>query len=307
MEEIKLEIPRTLNDPNPINLTLKNGDQLFIVGPNGSGKSTLIQHFVPVLPPERIKRITAHRQTWFHSGSVDLTPTAREFNKMQIRMYDISSEARWKDDCPGSKLSIVLFDLVVKENNRARAITHHVDNRNLQEAEKISEELPSSFDEINALLSLATLQVKIEESNDQHLLARHSNKQSFSIAEMSDGERNAMIIAADVITADPGTVFLIDEPERHLHRSIIQPFLSALFDFRRDDCIFIVSTHEITLPVATPEARVIMLRSCQWRDRVSVAWDAEILEPNSQLPEELKCTILGSRNRILFVEGTPTG
>lgn len=28
MVDIKLEIPRTLNDSNPINLTLKTGDQL---------------------------------------------------------------------------------------------------------------------------------------------------------------------------------------------------------------------------------------------------------------------------------------
>ena len=49
------------------------------------------------------------------------------------------------------------------------------------------------------------------------------------MAQMSDGERAAAIIAATVLVADPGTLFLIDEPERHLHRSIIEPFLSALF------------------------------------------------------------------------------
>ena len=32
MEDIKLEIPRVSNDPNPISLILNNGDQLFIVG-----------------------------------------------------------------------------------------------------------------------------------------------------------------------------------------------------------------------------------------------------------------------------------
>ena len=45
-----------------------------------------------------------------------------------------------------------------------------------------------------------------------------------------------------------------------------------------------------------------MLRSCQWEGG-AVAWDAEILKPNDQLPEELKRAILGSRKRILFVEG----
>ena len=43
MEEIKWEIPRISGDPLP--LTLKNGNPLFIVGPNGSGKSALIQKF----------------------------------------------------------------------------------------------------------------------------------------------------------------------------------------------------------------------------------------------------------------------
>lgn len=93
-----------------------------------------------------------------------------------------------------------------------------------------------------------------------------------------------------------------DEPERHLHRSITQPFLSALFDLRSEDCAFIIATHEIALPVGNPDAQILMLRSCQWRNSV-VAWDAETLKSNAQLPEELKRAILGSRKRILFVEG----
>ena len=88
----------------------------------------------------------------------------------------------------------------------------------------------------------------------------------------------AMIIAAQVITAESGTVFLIDEPERHLHRSIIEPFLSALFELRRDDCTFVISTHEVMLPVANPDAKVLMLRSCQWKGDQCVAWDADVLE-----------------------------
>lgn len=307
MEEIKLEIPRTLNDLNPISLSLKNGDQLFIVGENGSGKSALIQQFVGHLP-SRFKRITAHRQTWFSTGSIELTPASRQQYQQQNLGYDRRSDARWKDHSPGSKLSAVLFDLVAKENTRARAITQYVDSDNYEKAKAFSEKSSSPFDEINELLSLATLKVKIENSNDRDLLARHlRTEQSFSIAEMSDGERNAMIIAAHVITAEPGTVFLIDEPERHLHRSIIQPFLSALFDRRSHDCAFIIATHEIFLPIVNPNARVLILRSCQWSGSQCVGWDAKVLEPNSQLPEELKRAILGSRNRILFVEGTPTG
>ena len=34
------------------------------------------------------------------------------------------------------------------------------------------------------------------------------------------------------------------------------------------------------------------------------AWDVEVIEPNTELPKELKLAILGARERILFVEGT---
>ena len=74
--------------------------------------------------------------------------------------------------------------------------------------------------------------------------------QSFGIEQMSDGERNAMIMASQVITAERGCVLLIDEPERHFHRAIIVPFLKALFK-HREDCVFIISTHEVALPAAS--------------------------------------------------------
>ena len=75
---------------------------------------------------------------------------------------------------------------------------------------------------------------------------------------MSDGERSAALIAATVLTVKPETVLLIDEPELHLHRAIIEPFLLALFK-QRTDCAFVVSTHEIALPMAHPDARVLMV------------------------------------------------
>ena len=111
-------------------------------------------------------------------------------------------------------------------------------------------------------------------------------------------------MAANVLTVEPGTILLIDEPERHLHRSIIEPFLSALFAKRRD-CGFVISTHEIALPVANQAANVIILRSCVWNGNQPRGWDAEVLESGAKLPEDLKRDILGARQRILFVEGLP--
>lgn len=301
MQEINWEIPRISDDP--LSITLKKGDQLFIVGANGSGKSALIQHFASMHSHEQLKRITAHRQTWLNSGSIDFTPELRRQYQENLLNYDRRPESRWRDFRGTEGLSAILFDLVAKENTRARSIAHHVDNGDFKKAEEISGESQSPFSQINDLLRSATLTVTLENPDDSELLARHSQGRPFSIAKMSDGERNAMIIAGQVITAEPETLFLIDEPERHLHRSIIEPFLSALFALRAD-CMFVISTHEIALPVANPAARVLMLRSCRWNGDYCEAWDVKVLEPDTQLPEDLKLAILGSRKRILFVEGS---
>ena len=302
MSEIKLEIPRISNDP--ITLTLKNGDQLFIVGPNGSGKSALMQRFAL---NHKFKWITAHRRTWISSAKNNLTPERRQQSEANRQSYISDPASRWTDSHSENDWSAILFDLEAKENAIDKSIAQHVRNQNTSEAEKIAAESRLPFDQMNELLGLGRLKVTLERSEDRSILARHPQGMPFSVVQMSDGERNAMIIAGHVITAEPGTVFLIDEPERHLHRSITQPFLSALFELRSEDCTFIISTHEIGLPVANPDAQVLMLRSCQWSGNQCVAWDAETLEPKSSVPEDIKLAILGSRNRILFVEGTPTG
>ena len=292
MVEIQLEIPRTPNHPNPISLPLKNGDQLFIVGPNGSGKSALMQQFSQNYGG---KWITAHRQTWISSARHDLTPEGRQRsgrNRAISRTSDSNSGVDWSN---------ILYDLEAQENAIEKSIAQHVRAGNILEAEKIAVESPLPFDQMNELLGLGGLKVTLEKTEDGSIRARYPQRNSFSAIDMSDGERNAMILAGHVITAGSGTIFLIDEPERHLHRSITQPFLSALFDLRSEDCAFIIATHEIDLPVGNPDAQVLMLRSCQWGG--GVAWDAEILKSNDQLPEELKRAILGSRKRILFVEG----
>ena len=288
-----------------LQISLEVNDRLFIVGANGSGKSALIQQFISSSQGEKTRRISAHRQTWFQSGSIDLTPQSRRAFDQNNTQQEMQDQSRWLDHYAQKRQSAVLFDLVAKENARARDIARHVDDRNTARAATVAAESVSPFEQLNELLALGTLSVTLKNSNDEEILAQHPGARvPFSIAQMSDGERNAAIIAATVLTVEPETVLLIDEPERHLHRSIIEPFLSALFECRQD-CVFVVSTHEIALPVANPEARVLTVRACQWSDNAARAWDVEVLKAHTDLPEDLKLAILGSRERILFVEGDP--
>ena len=293
-----------LDSGQSVTLVLENGGLVFLVGANGSGKSALIQHFVTSNAGRPIRRISAHRKAWFVSGSIDLTPQSRRRFETATKGYEAQYESRWKDDYEDGRQSAVLFDLVARENSRARQIARYVDSKRTKQAETVSEQTLSPFVQINDLLNLGNLSVTIENANDEEILARHHDgSATYSFAQMSDGERNAAIIAANVLTVEPGTFVLIDEPERHLHRSIIEPFLSALFK-QRSDCCFVISTHEVALPSNFTQASVLIVRSCRWKDNVTTAWDIDVLASAEELPEDLRCVILGARRRVLFVEGS---
>ena len=225
----------------------------------------------------------------------------------QSRNHALTHNARWQDLMGGNTLSAALYDLVAKQHQINQ---HIIDCAKKQGHESIAQfinQSTSPFEQINELLSLGTLPVSLERSGDEEIRARHKSSNAvFSIAQMSDGERNAVILAAQVLTAKKGIVLLIDEPERHLHRSIIEPFLAALFA-QREDCKFVVSTHEVALPISNPDARVLVTRSCRWNNMTPAMWDIQLLPENEEsngLPESTKRAILGARRRILFVEGS---
>ena len=130
---------------------------------------------------------------------------------------------------------------------------------------------PSPIQTVNELLQLSNLPITISVEKQQKIVASRNGSPAYSVAELSDGERNAFLIASDVLTAEPGTLLLIDEPERHLHRSIISPLLSLLFE-KRTDCAFVVSTHEVMLPVDNPGARTLLVRSILIPNRGPLIW-----------------------------------
>lgn len=308
---MQIDIPRISGQPLKVNFNYF-GDRLFIVGANGAGKSALLQYFVSSLNQKKkqIRRIFAYRQTWLYSGNINLTSQDRRIITQQIKSSESQDEARWKDQFPREKQKAVFFDLINDDDVKARLIYSKLRQDNPQNNKEISnfvsefKKSKSLFEQLNELLALGTLAVSLEYSGGGGIFARHKkNGACFSIAEMSDGERNAVLIAAEVLTVKPSTFLLIDEPERHLHRAIIEPFLSALFK-KRKDCIFIISTHETTLPAIDSEAHTLILRSCEWTSNKAHKWDAELLEADTELPEDLKIAILGAKKKVLFIEGT---
>lgn len=276
------------------------GDVLFVLGANGTGKSSLMQRFYQESRPNN-RRISAHRQTWFTSNTLDLTPAGKRNTEQSMANTDTGVQSRYMDNYAGQRASMTIFDLIDAQNVRARSIAAAVDNADIASAvAKSAEEAPLRA--INSLPLQSNIPIEIDVVENEQIVARKNGGDPYSIAELSDGERNALLIAGDVLTAKPGTLLIINEPERHLHRSIISPLLTLLFA-KRPDCAFVIATHDVDLPLDNAGARVLLVRSALYQHSHVQSWEADLLEAGAPLDEEIKRDVVGSRRKILFVEG----
>tara|TARA_R110000782_G_scaffold124058_7_gene215577 strand:+ start:2761 stop:4377 length:1617 start_codon:yes stop_codon:yes gene_type:complete len=298
--KFKFSVPIISGDQ--INFCLQSGEVLYLLGANGSGKSSLVTRLF-AQNQKNAKRISAHRQTWFESNALDITPFNRQQLGENTHSRDAQPEARYKEWNAAGRASMTIYDLMDADMMQARNITRLVRSGETENAERAAQ-IPSPIEIINNLMRLSNIPIAISVGEGQRVFAKKNGGDSYSVAELSDGERNAFLIAAEVLTAQEGALVLIDEPERHLHRSIISPLLRLLFD-QRDDCAFIVSTHEPLLPLDTPKASTLLVRSCEYQNKDARAWTADMLVPGAAIDDELKGDILGSRRKMLFVEGTP--
>jgi ABC-type Mn2+/Zn2+ transport system ATPase subunit len=293
-----LSIPR--DAAAAIDLSIGAGQVAFLLGANGTGKSSLMHRFYGA-HEQAARRITAHRQTWFESNAITLSPQQRQQTENNIRGQDRSTQARWREYDASARANMAIYDLVDAENVRAREIAGAVDRDNFDLAKELrKKDAPIKI--INELLKLSNIPVTIAVQENAQIVASKDGSSPYSIAELSDGERNAILIAANVLTAKQGSLLLIDEPERHLHRSIISPLLTELFA-KRPDCAFVVSTHDVMLPLDNPTARTLLIRGCTYNGSVVTGWDADVVSSASGIDDDLKRDILGARRKILFVEG----
>lgn len=274
---------------------------LFIVGPNGAGKSGLMLSLYRA-NHEKAVRIAAHRQTWMESNFIPFSPQDKINTENNVRSQDVQPNARWKEWNSSVRSGLVIADLIDADNALSRKIREEMVAGNTAEAEKIAAS-PAPLDLINNLFMGAGIPIKLTISENSAIIASKNGGENYSIASLSDGERAALLIAGAVLTAKPGSLILIDEPERHLHTSIVTPLLLQLFS-TRTDCTFVVSTHELTLPVSCPGARTVLVRDSMAINNDVNSWDLDVLEPGIDIDDVTKEAIIGSRRKMLFIEGT---
>lgn len=163
------------------------------------------------------------------------------------------------------------------------------------------------LENVNEMLSNCNLTIRFTLNDNGELVGYHESPENpFSVAKCSDGERSIIYLLSSVLRAKPGDLILIDEPERHLHTAISSPLISELIHLRQD-CRFVVSTHELSLASSDDRSKVIIVDHCEWGDQVPKSFSFRVLENTTCLPEDLKLAVLGGRKKVLFVEGENLG
>ena len=114
---------------------------------------------------------------------------------------------------------------------------------------------------------------------------------------MSDGERVTLYLIAQCLCVPEGKIIIIDEPEIHLHRSIMDKLWTSI-EAEREDCFFIYITHDTQFAATHKNSEKLWIK-----DYDGTNWNFEKIK-DSNLPEQLLLDILGNRKPVLFVEGT---
>lgn len=276
-------------------------NSLIIIGANGSGKTRfgawIEQH------DERVHRIAAQRSLIFG----DIIEVRNVEESMSLLMYgqkghtDIKrkkNNRRWAVNAIDINYITAMLDdykyvlsaLLAKYNCENDEIVEKLIQNHGQlktVPERVTEKLIRIW---SSVFPHRNIQLK-----DSKITAELNNNK-YPAQEMSDGERVVLYLIAQALVVPEGKVVIIDEPELHLHRSIMTRLWSEIEKERRD-CLFVYITHDTQFAAQHIGGKKIWVKSYDGHNL-----DYEFIG-DSQLPEQLLLDLLGNRQPVIFVEG----
>lgn len=282
-----------------------SNNSVIIIGANGSGKSKL-GAWIEQQDFQGTHRIGAQRNLNFNENiALKSYSQAENFvlfgtdDKNHVKNND--KDFRWEWGKYTTKLiedyENVLAALIALKNNENDLFI-----KQCREAEERNISKPhvptTALDKLQNIWRevLPQRDLIIDDSKFYAIFEKDGEPVSYSANQMSDGERAVLYLAAQVLCVPENKTLIMDEPEIHLHRSIMNRLWMTL-ECYRPDCLFIYITHDTQFAAMHPNADKIWIKEYDGQN-----WRLEKITDND-LPEELLFDILGSRKNVLFVEG----
>lgn len=279
-------------------------NSVIIIGANGSGKSKL-GAWIEQQNFSQVHRIGAQRSLNFNEN-IALKSYSQAEDLVFYGTNDNSSKRdkgyRWGWGKEFTTKLLTDFEnvlaalLAMESNENSRFV------RAFKDAIESGVPIPNApFTSVDKLKSIwesvfPQRKLEVEDAKFYAILEQNGILKRYPANQMSDGERSVLYLAAQVLCVPNNKTLIMDEPEIHLHRSIMSRLWTTLEQFR-PDCLFIYITHDTDFAAAHGTADKIWIKEYDGEH-----WMLEKLD-STELPEDLLLNVLGSRKNILFVEG----
>ena len=302
LKSYKYKLPKTNGG---IEEHTTNNNSVIIIGANGSGKSKL-GAWIEEEDPLEVHRIGAQRNLNFQKN-IPLSNYEYSRNKIfygtnnEYEIQNKDKRYRWDfGKAYTTKLlddfDVVLAALIALYNNETSKFLDDckiAENNNYPKPNTPFTVLDKLINIWNSIFPQRNL---LFEDSKFYAHERSKFSEKYSANQMSDGERAVLYLASQVLVVPDNKTLIIDEPELHLHSSIMNVLWELLENYRQD-CLFIYITHDTNFAASHKNSEKIWIKSYDGEN-----WDLEKIISN-ELPEKLLFDILGSRKNILFVEG----
>ncbi len=285
-------------DEKDYTLDISPGSSTIFVGANGSGKTRLAVFLESTLE-NSAHRISAHRALSLNP-KVNKTDVDSALRKIRYGIHQEygtvhdRNHSRWKDKQATHLLND--FDDLL-QFLFAEFLNIAVENHQNMKKHKNYVIRNAKFEKLIQIWEKLLPHRKIKLSGEDIQVFENDCQSSYSASELSDGERAIFYLIGHTLVAPKNCLLIIDEPELHVHMSLMSD-LWDLLESERSDCSFIFITHDLNFAISRT-AKTIILLKYNHPDK----WDLETKQDKIGLDEKIVTQILGSRKPILFVEG----
>lgn len=262
-----------------------------IIGANGSGKSSFSRNARRILS-DNVIIISA--QKIFNFQSMENVPIGDaallEVQKFQAHDKLGRSEKSSKYD---SDLNNLICALIAE--HQTCAITFFEESENIVtkpvKKKSVLEKVINVWNQIITHRKMKFVWPKL-------IISLIDGSSDYEFSSLSDGEKAIFYYTAHVLLARENAFIIVDEPENHLHMSLV-PKLWDRLEYLREDCKFIYLTHNLDFASTRIKAKKLWIK----KFKSPATWEVEPLPLDDTLPEALIMEMLGSRGKILFCEG----
>lgn len=285
-----------------LQIPIAPGTTTTFCGANGSGKTRLAVHIEQQLDLDA-HRISAHRALSLNPRVPKISETQalsglrtgyqeshQDTNQSQYRHAH-----RWREHEATSLLND--YDYLVQALFAEQANTALESHKRVRAGPGGTAE-PTKFEQLSEIWDRLLPHRQLNITGDDIRACIPDSSATYPASQMSDGERAVFYLIGQTLVAREDSVLLIDEPELHLHPSIMTLLWDELRT-ARSDCAFVFITHSLEFAAALPGAKYLV------RDyQPGPAWAIDPVPQDTGFSEEFTTLILGARRPVLFVEGT---